>query len=101
MSEKKLLRFQVFVQRREDLSQYRECRERIWFLLGNQMLESMKGVRDEKSDAQGLMGEKKLLRFQVFVQKREDLGQYREYRERIEFLLGNQMLEGIRGVRDK
>ena len=47
------------------------------------------------------MGEKKLLRFQVFVHNREDLSQYREYRERIEFLLGNRMLEGIEGFQDK
>ena len=44
---------------------------------------------------------KKLLRFQVFVQDREDLSQYREYRERIEFLLGNQMLEGMKSVHEK
>jgi hypothetical protein len=41
------------------------------------------------------VGEKKLLRFQVFVQNRGDLSQYREDRERIEFLLGKHMLEGM------
>ena len=47
------------------------------------------------------MGEKKLLRFQVFVQNREYLSQYREYKERIEYLLGDQMLEGMKSVHEK
>ena len=42
-----------------------------------------------------------LLRFQVFVQDREDLSKYQEYGERMEFLLGDQMLEGVEGVRGK